>query len=114
MGIKARIDTLIESHVLPWPVAFSKNIYVITVIMAVSCMSVICYTNQNFTNFVSSVFNGLGTLVALIIAYNADRNESAAIARAQEVEERAQEDHDALLELLDDLHTHAGLKSEDP
>ena len=101
---KQHVDGFIEKKVLPYPVAFSKNRYVITVILVLSVASLVLFTNQSFTNFVSCVFNGIGTLVALIIAYEADKNEALAAARSAEIERRALQDHVALMELIEEMH----------
>lgn len=102
--MKQRVDDFIEDKVLPYPVAFSKNRYVITVILILSVASLVLFTNQSFTNFVSCVFNGIGTLVALIIAYEADKNAAEAMTARADIERRALEDHTALMELIEQMH----------
>jgi hypothetical protein len=111
--LKTHVDTFVDNRVIPLPVAFSKNRYVITVILVLSVASLFLYTNQTFTNFVSCVFNGLGTLVALIIAYEADKNAEVAMAARVEIDRRGNEDHEALMELLTELHRHNVPKSMD-
>src|SRR5579859_3613642 len=106
-----RLNTLLDKHVLPYPVRFLTNRIIILATLALLIPLVFFTSNQAFVNTTNSYLNVMSVVVSstvLLHATMADVRDRAATKRAEEVakayervlEERVQADHELIQQIL--------------
>src|SRR5579871_6930896 len=110
-GAFHRLNTLLDEHVLPYPVKFLTNRIIILATLALLIPLLFFTSDQAFVNALNSYLNVMSVVVSstvLLYATIADVRDRAAAKRADEIakayeqklEKRVQADHELIEQIL--------------
>lgn len=99
-----KINDFLDKYVLPWPVRFLSNRFVILCTIALLIPLVVYAGNQVMVMLVNSYLNIMGVAVSSIVLLYATISESRQKKIAEMQERRAQEDHIHVVEMHTLMH----------
>jgi len=100
MNVKLeKVNQLLDKYVLPWPVRFLSNRFVILCTIALLIPLVVYASNQVLVLLVNSYLNTMGVAVSSIVLLYATISEIHQKQIAEMQEQRAQEDHSHVVEM---------------
>ncbi len=94
-----RISQFLDARVLPWPVKFATNRFIILVTIALLIPLLLYSQKTSFVLTVNSYLNTMGVAVASIVLLYATLEEVRDKKTAAMQEQRAQEDHTHVVEM---------------